>query len=113
MLYRIPAFGDRLSSLIDRGIELLFRLLGTGRKQAGSGLQVEQQSMKTLQQRIVQVPRDSRPLADTLFQSYVELSRQSMESQLIEHPKKADASRSAQKQKCRRLVEGRQDSELQ
>jgi len=42
------------------------------------------QSLKTLQQRIVQVPRDACPLIDALFQTHIELLRQLPQSQLIE-----------------------------
>src|SRR5712675_2125131 len=72
LLDGIPTLGDRLSSLIYRALESLFRFARTLREQVRNGLKAKQDSVKTLQQRIVQVPRDSSPLADTLFHAHVE-----------------------------------------
>src|SRR5882724_5957456 len=48
--------------------------------------------MKTLQQRIVQVPRDACALADAIFQTHVELLRHLTEPELIKSPEQCQKS---------------------
>src|ERR1700687_5055907 len=74
-LHSIPALCDRLSGLIDSALQCLPRFLRTLRQQVSRRLKTQQQSMKTLQQRIVQVPCDTCSLADAGFQAHVELPR--------------------------------------
>src|SRR5712691_11264437 len=85
---RIPAFRDCLVSALQSDVERLngFGGIAPG-KHGPHRLQAEHQSLKTLQQRIVQVPRDARPLIDALFQTHIELLRQLPQPQLIEPPK--------------------------
>ena len=69
--------------------------------------------MKTLQQRIMQVPRDARPLADALFQAYVEPVRQLTHSELIKRPEQHHKSRRAAQAEPDRLVVRRRDGKIQ
>src|SRR5882724_13091973 len=48
--------------------------------------------MKTLQQRIVQVPRDACALADAIFQTHVELLRHLTEPELIKRAEQCQKS---------------------
>ena len=69
--------------------------------------------MKTLQQRIVQVPRDARPLIDALFQTHIELLRQLPQPQLIKRSERCQKSGHTQRSKPNRLVVGRSNGEIQ
>src|SRR5437773_9473111 len=73
VLYGVPAFGDRFTGLIDRAIESFLSFCRTFREQVRNGLEPEKQSVKALQQRVVQVPRDACPFADARFEAHVEL----------------------------------------
>ena len=53
----------------------------------------EHQPLKTLQQRIVQLARDARPLVDALFQAHVELPLQLPDTELVRHPQHRQKSR--------------------
>src|SRR6266853_4454064 len=65
--------------------------------------------MKTLQQRIVQIPRNPRPLADPLFHADIKLMRQLTDMELIQHPKYSQKSGDARQSKPVSLIEGRGD----
>src|SRR5271169_3047630 len=109
----IPAFGDRFSSLIDRAVESLFSFLRTRRKQLGNRLKTEQQSVKSLQQSIMQIPRDAGPLADALFQTHVELVRHLPEAEPIERPQRYPKNCYAGEAEPIRLVPGWHNAEIQ
>src|SRR6266403_6085070 len=102
---RIPAFHDCLVSALQSDVE---RLNGFGGSAPGKHvphrLQAEHQSLKTLQQRIVQVPRDARPLIDALFQTHIELLCQLPQPQLIESPKQCHKRRYTRQAEPRGLV---------
>jgi hypothetical protein len=72
-LHSIPALGDRLGRLIDSALETLFGFDRALREQVSSSLKAEHQSMKALQQSIVQIPSDSCPFVDACFKPYCEL----------------------------------------
>ena len=63
-LDRVPAFGDRLRRVINRTIQFLFGLGRALRQQVRRGLELQQQSVEALQQRVVQLARDARALVD-------------------------------------------------
>src|SRR6266850_175716 len=67
-------------------------------------LHAEHQSLKTLQQRIVQIPRDARPLIDALFQTHIELLCQLPQPQLIASPKQCHKRRYTRQAEPRGLV---------
>ena len=46
-------------------------------------MKAEHQSLKTLQQRVVQFPRDARPLVDAFIEAQVEVVRDLAETELI------------------------------
>ena len=54
-LDRVPAFGDRLRRVFNRTIQLLFGLGRALRQQVRRGLELQQQSVEALQQRVVQL----------------------------------------------------------
>ncbi len=86
-LHGLPSFRDGLRCPIDRACE---RLLGVGRplrEQLVNGLEPKQQSLKALQQRIVQVTRDARALGHALVQARVERPRDLTQAQLVQRPK--------------------------
>src|SRR5690242_6872668 len=57
-LYSVPSLGDRLIRPINRGLKCLPGLRRTPRKQVDASLKMEHQSLKALQQGIVQISRD-------------------------------------------------------
>src|SRR5579864_8828707 len=81
-LYSVPTLGDRLIRPINRGLECFPGLRRTPREQVDASLKMEHQSLKALQQGIVQIPRNACALANALFQAHVELVRQLPHPQL-------------------------------
>ena len=75
-----------MRSLINRAREALFGFFRTLRKQIRSSLKSQQQSVKTLQQRIVQFPRDARPFTNALFQTQIELDSKLMQVVAMDAP---------------------------
>ena len=71
-LHRVPAFGDRLRRLFNRAIQFLFRLCRALGQQVRRRLESQQQTVEALKQRIVQLPGDSRALADARLERHVE-----------------------------------------
>jgi len=69
----IPALGDRLGSAIDGNFEGLLSLDGSFGEHVVNGLKAKHQSMKTLQQGIVQLPRDAGSFGETLLKAEVQL----------------------------------------
>src|SRR4029077_19374704 len=61
-LYRIPALGDRFSRLIDSAPQRFLGFVRTSWEQVIGRLKPQQRSMKTLQQRIVEVACHARAL---------------------------------------------------
>src|SRR5208282_4536485 len=74
-LYGIPALRDRFSGLIDSALQCFPGFGRTLRQKISRCLKTQQESLETLQQSIVQFPRDACALADALFQTHVELLR--------------------------------------
>ena len=64
-------------------------------QQMDSALQEEQNAVKALQQRVVQIAGDTGTLADALLQSHIELLRQLPQPQLIECPQQCQESEDA------------------
>src|SRR5262249_20180610 len=62
-LHRIPAFRDRRPGLLDHGLQRSVGLSRTVREQVGYRGKLQQHSLETLQQGIVQLSSDPRPLA--------------------------------------------------
>jgi hypothetical protein len=65
-----------LRGLIDSAIESLFGFGRTLREQVRNRLKTEQQSVKTLQQSVVQFPRDARALREPFFKPGIQLTGQ-------------------------------------
>ena len=57
-------------------------------QQVARALKAEHQSLKTLQQRIVQFPRDARPLVDAFLQAQIEIVRDLPHTEPIQRPNK-------------------------
>ena len=72
-MYSIPAFRDCLRRQIESALESLPRFGRSAREQVVSCLKAEHESVKSLQQRIVQVSSDASALADAFFQAQIEL----------------------------------------
>src|SRR6185369_13807694 len=86
-LYSVPALGDRLIRPINRDLKCFPGLRRTPWEQIDASLKMEHQSLKALQQGIVQISRNAGPLANALFQAHVELVRQSTKAESMKHPK--------------------------
>ena len=67
-LHRVAALGDRLCGQVDGVIEFLLSILRARRKKICGGLKAKQESLETLQQRIVEVPSDARAFFDARLQ---------------------------------------------
>src|SRR5208337_4368700 len=57
-----------------------------------ASLKMQHDSMEALQQRVVQITRDTCSLADALFQAHVELLRQLPQPQLVQPPQQCHKS---------------------
>src|ERR1019366_9401658 len=85
-LHRIPAFGDRLSRLVDRAAQLFFGLHRAVWQQLENGLEPQQQTVKALQQSVMQLERNACALVDTRVQRHLELMTQLLETPLVARP---------------------------
>ena len=74
-LHGVAAFGDRLRRVINRTIQFLFGLGRALRQQVRRGLELQQQAVEALQQRVVQLPRDARPLVDAFVEPSLVIAR--------------------------------------
>jgi hypothetical protein len=63
-LHRLPAFLNRMGTLIDRAVEHRLCLLRSRSQQTGHGLKAQEQAIEALQQRIVQLAGNSGPFAE-------------------------------------------------
>ena len=82
-LHGFPSLGDGLRRLIDRALK---GLLGIGRarsEQLANRLKAKQQSLKALQQCVVQITCDAGALGDALLQARVECPRDLTQPQSI------------------------------
>ena len=77
-------------SLLDRAVQLLFRLNRAFRQQLGSSLETKQQAMEALQQRVVQLSRDACALADTRIQRHLELMTQLPNTPPVDRPQQSE-----------------------
>src|SRR5208282_3958407 len=112
-LYRIPTLSDRLRSLIDRTLQCLPGFLRAFRQQISCRLKAQQQSVKALQQRIVQIPGNAGPLVDALFQAHVELPRHLSEAESMKRPEQYQKNGQARQPKPSSLVVRRGNGEIQ
>ena len=71
ILNRVAAFGDGLISPIESAVQRLDGLSGMLGQQVTCTLKAEHQPLKALQQRVVQLPRDARPLGDAFIQQCI------------------------------------------
>src|SRR5262249_29260107 len=93
-------------------IQLLFRIEWTRRQQVAHRLEPEQQAMKALQQRIVELLRDPRALVDTFLQTHVEPVRDLANTVLIQRPQQRQRSESQNGFEPYRLKERGRDREV-
>ena len=85
-LHRVPAFGDRLRRLLNRTIQFLFRLCRALRQQVRHRLESQQQTMKALEQRVVQLAGDAGALADARLERHVECVLHLTHPELVRRP---------------------------
>src|SRR5271166_4220684 len=112
-LYGIPALGDRFRRLIDCASECFLGFVGARREQVISSLKMEQQPVKTLQQGVVQIPRDAGALVDALLQAHVELVSQLTEAESMKRQEQYQKRGHARHAEPRGLVVRRVDGEIQ
>src|SRR5262245_61663640 len=108
---------DRFASLRDRVIGSLERLcelvLGFPRRQeVVHDLQPKHQSLKTLEQRVMQLARNARALGDALVQSSVEFASKLSQAKLIKRPEQRQRGGENQRAEPGRLIVGRRDDEV-
>ena len=77
-LHRVPAVGDCSPGLFEGGIQRVPRF-GPVLDHVRNGVKLQQDSLETLQECVVQVARDARALADALLQTEIELPLQRKE----------------------------------
>jgi len=85
-LHGMASLGDGLRRLVDRAAE---RFLGRGRaprEHLVHSLETQQQSLEALQQRVVQLARDARPLTHARIERHVELAAQVSYAQEVKRP---------------------------
>src|SRR5262249_46353531 len=84
-LYSVAAIGDGLLSLIDCGFQRLVSFGGAIREHESHRVNLQQYALKTLEQGVVQIPRDACPLIDSCFQTHIESPGDLSHPQLIEN----------------------------
>ena len=87
-LHGVPSLGNGLRRLIDRALKDLLGLGRTRSEQLASRLEQKQQSLKALQQRIVQIARDAGALSHALLEARIKTFRDLTQTQLIERPQR-------------------------
>src|SRR5262245_57433506 len=73
VLNRVAAFDDGLIGTVESLVEYVGSLRRIRRQQVARTLKAEHQSLETLQQRVVQLARDTGPLVDAFIEPEVEL----------------------------------------
>src|SRR5262245_12250130 len=106
VLNRVTAFDDRLIRSVESSVECLEGLRRVRGQQVTRALKAKHQSLKTLEQRIVQFACDSRPLVDPLVEPQVEGMCDLPESELIQGPEEREDRYDNSRSEPRRLVVG-------
>lgn len=96
---RIPALGDCARRHVDRVIESFPGFFGAPGKKVASGLHDNQGTLKTLQQRVVQLASDAGALADALFQARVEFLLDLIEAVAVQRPEQCEKGGDARRAK--------------
>src|SRR4029077_8063098 len=97
----------------DCAIKSLDCFLGPPGKHIAGGLKSKHEAVQTLQQSIVQFPRNASPLAEARPQRRIELPRQMSQAKLIHRPRQEEKSTDAGSSKPNRLKPGRSNAEIQ
>ena len=100
-------------SLLQRCLESLLGLPGLLGKESQRSVEQEQDSLKILQQRVVEVTRDAGSLGDTRVQCHLQLSSQLPETQLPGRPQQPREQGGAQRAKPVRLIHRGRNGEIQ
>ena len=103
-LDRVPAFGDRLRRVFNRTIQLLLGLSRALRQQVRRGLELQEQSVEALQQRVVQVARDACALVDTFVEPPLVIASDLTEADAIARPQGDEHTRDDERFEPARLV---------
>src|SRR5262245_19876859 len=108
---------DCFASLRDRVIGALERLcelvLGFSRRQeVVDDLETKHQSLKTLEQRVMQLSRNARTLGDALVQSSVEFASKLPQAKPMQRPEQRQHGGDNQRAEPRRLIVSRRDDEV-
>ena len=85
-LHLIPCFGDCAGGLVRLHCRVSLSPRSAAPVAVRNRLEPEQQSMKALQQSVVQVPGNSCSLADSRLQRHLEIMMQLPDSQLVGRP---------------------------
>ena len=110
-LHRVAALGDRLRRMFNRDIQFVFRVCRAFREQVRCGLESQQQTMKALEQRVVELPRNTCALADARLERERERVLHLTHPELVRRPQQCRKQTDAQGTKPVRLVVRRGDGE--
>src|SRR5260370_1696892 len=88
LLNRVTAFGNRFCRTVDGSLQCANRLLRLLRKHVANCLKSENQSLKALQQRVIQLSRNARAFGQPFFVPYVKLAPYPLQSQVIQATQK-------------------------
>src|ERR1700678_4303780 len=86
VLHCIPSLGEGLITLVENTVECSLRFLRTLRQHVLRRLQVEQQSLKTLQQGVVQFAGNTGALAQAFLNPHIKLPGDLVKPQAIQEP---------------------------
>ena len=85
-MYRVSAFHNRLFRSFKSSVQTMNSFLGLRGKYISRSLEVQYQSLKTLQQRVVQFPGDACPFREALLELHVQPGRHLTNMPLINRP---------------------------
>src|SRR6185436_17878886 len=109
--YGVAAFGDRLRRVNDRAVQLRACLGRALRQQVGRRLELEQQTVKALKQRIVQLPREPSALVDAFVEALLVLACDLADATAVARPRQTEGRGHDERLEPPRLVIRRRDRE--
>src|SRR5262249_7107011 len=83
----VPSLPDRMRGLLECGLQPLFRLERLFGEDVCRRRKPKRDAMEALQERVVQLSRDARPLVDPRLESRVELVCQLAHAEVVQGPR--------------------------
>ena len=108
-LHRIAPFGNRRLRLLERAVQTCLGFVRTRREDCRGRLETEHNGLKTLEQRVVKLPRDTGPLANACLERQIKRVLHLVHPEPIRRPERRHEQANDQGAKPGSLVESGQD----